>query len=101
MAFNMAVACVTVHYGAFDATKGGMEYPLTLCVVLVAMVRSARGGLPFAAAVFANARRQPENRPPLADKPDRERVAVTHPLVRLDRGDDYHHQRCRFPAAIE
>ena len=38
MAFNMAVACLTVHRGAFDATKGGMEYPLTLFVVLLAMV---------------------------------------------------------------
>ena len=38
MAFNMAVACLTVHRVAFDAANHGMEYPLTLCVVLVAMV---------------------------------------------------------------
>ena len=39
MAFNMAVACLTVHlHKGFGAQAGGMEYPLTLGVVLVAMI---------------------------------------------------------------
>jgi putative oxidoreductase len=42
MAFNMAVACTTVHYGAFAAPRG-MEYPLTLAVVLVVMVALGPG----------------------------------------------------------
>ncbi len=39
MAFNMAVACLTVHlHKGFGAQAGGMEYPLTLGVVLLALV---------------------------------------------------------------
>jgi putative oxidoreductase len=39
MAFNMAVACATVHLAkGFAAQNGGMEYPLTLGVVLLALV---------------------------------------------------------------
>ncbi len=33
--FNMAVACLLVHRSAFDAGKGGMEYPLTLGFVVL------------------------------------------------------------------
>ncbi len=39
MAFNMAVACLTVHFHkGFGAQAGGMEYPLTLGVVLVTLI---------------------------------------------------------------
>lgn len=48
MAFTMAVAIVTTHLGAFDARAGGMEYPLTLGVALVALGLTGPGelGLP-------------------------------------------------------
>jgi putative oxidoreductase len=45
MAFNMLVAIVTVHHGAFDARAGGMEFPLTLGVVLVALALIGPGRL--------------------------------------------------------
>jgi putative oxidoreductase len=38
MAFTMLVAIATVHRGGFSAQSGGMEYPLTLGVVLFALV---------------------------------------------------------------
>ena len=44
MAFNMAVACLTAHHG-FNGMKGGMEYPLTLGVVLAGLVLTGPGGL--------------------------------------------------------
>lgn len=37
MAFTMAVAIATVHGGGFDVRTGGMEYALTLGVVLVGL----------------------------------------------------------------
>jgi putative oxidoreductase len=37
MACSMLVAIATVHNSAFDARAGGMEFPLTLAVVLVAL----------------------------------------------------------------
>lgn len=37
MAFNMLVAILAVHRQAFDARAGGMEYPLTLGVLLVSV----------------------------------------------------------------
>jgi putative oxidoreductase len=37
MAFTMLVAVATTHRG-FNAQTGGMEYPLTLCVILLALV---------------------------------------------------------------
>lgn len=37
LAVTMVVACLTAHWGAFDAAAGGMEYPLTLIAVLVAL----------------------------------------------------------------
>ncbi len=46
MAFNMAVACLTVHLSkGFGAQGGGMEYPLTLGVVLVALALLGPGRL--------------------------------------------------------
>jgi putative oxidoreductase len=37
MTFTMLVAAFLAHGGAFDGQKGGMEYPLTLAVFLVAL----------------------------------------------------------------
>jgi len=45
MAFTIMVAAATVHRGGFDAQTGGMEYPLTLGVVLMALVLLGPGGL--------------------------------------------------------
>ena len=47
MAFNMAVACLTAHHG-FNATTGGMEYPLTLGVILVSLVLMGPGRITVA-----------------------------------------------------
>lgn len=45
MAFSMLVAIATVHRSAFDARSGGMEFPLTLAVVLVALALAGPGRL--------------------------------------------------------
>lgn len=37
MAFTMLVAVVSAHGGSFDSRTGGMEFPLTLGVALVAL----------------------------------------------------------------
>ncbi len=37
MVFNMLVAILLVHGRAFDLRHGGMEYPLTLAVILLAL----------------------------------------------------------------
>ena len=42
-AFTMFVASFTVMSGAFDAQKGGMEYPLTLGVALFALATLGGG----------------------------------------------------------
>lgn len=43
MAFTMLVAIVTVHNTGFDSRSGGMEYPLTLGVMLVALALTGPG----------------------------------------------------------
>ena len=43
MAINMAVACATAHHG-FSAMTGGMEYPLTLAIVLFGLILTGPGG---------------------------------------------------------
>ena len=43
MAFTMLVAIATVHRGGFNAQSGGMEYPLTLGVVLLALALMGPG----------------------------------------------------------
>ncbi|MFA9479742.1 DoxX family protein [Phycisphaerales bacterium AB-hyl4] len=48
MAFTMLVAIVTVHNSAFNAAAGGMEYALTLGVVLVALALTGPGRLTVA-----------------------------------------------------
>jgi putative oxidoreductase len=45
MVFNMTVAIVMVHSGAFSIQKGGMEYALTLAVVLAAVSLCGPGRL--------------------------------------------------------
>lgn len=43
MITNMLIAIVLVHAGAFGASKGGMEFPLTLAVVLFALLAAGPG----------------------------------------------------------
>lgn len=45
MVINMLVAILLVHSRAFDARNGGMEYPLTLATVLLALVFTGGGRL--------------------------------------------------------
>ncbi len=45
MTFNMIVAIVTAHLSAFDVRQGGMEYALTLAVVLAAIALMGPGSL--------------------------------------------------------
>lgn len=45
MSFNMFVASFVVHWGAFDARNQGMEYPLTLAVVLAGLALTGPGRL--------------------------------------------------------
>jgi putative oxidoreductase len=45
MAFDMLVAVLLVHRAHFDARSGGMEYPLTLGVVLAALILTGPGRL--------------------------------------------------------
>ena len=48
MAFTMLVACFAVHGKAFSSQHGGMEYPLTLAVTLIALVLIGPGRLTIA-----------------------------------------------------
>ena len=43
MIINMAVAIIMVHPGAFSSQKGGMEFPLTLAVMLTALLIAGPG----------------------------------------------------------
>lgn len=43
--FTMLVAVVKVHGGAFGAQQGGMEYPLTLAMVLIGLSLTGGGQL--------------------------------------------------------
>jgi putative oxidoreductase len=49
LVINMLVASFTVHGGKFDATKGGMEYPLTLAFVVAALALTGPGSFSVAA----------------------------------------------------
>ncbi len=44
-AFTMLVAAFMSHGGAFDSQKGGMEYPLTLAVVMLGVLLTGPGAL--------------------------------------------------------
>jgi len=48
MAFTMLVACFTVHAKAFSSQHGGMEFPLTLAVTLIALALIGPGRLTLA-----------------------------------------------------
>lgn len=43
--FTMLVAAFMSHGGAFDSQKGGMEYPLTLAVVMLGILLTGPGAL--------------------------------------------------------
>jgi putative oxidoreductase len=45
VAFNMYVAAIVVHGGAFSLQKQGMEYALTLAVIATAMIFTGAGQL--------------------------------------------------------
>jgi putative oxidoreductase len=45
MVVTMAVAIITVHAKGFNAATGGMEYPLTLLVVVLGLGLTGAGGL--------------------------------------------------------
>lgn len=47
----MAVAIIAAHWGSFFSTKNGMEYPLTLLVVALAIIISGPGAYSLDALV--------------------------------------------------
>lgn len=53
MAFTMLVAILTAHPTGFDSRSGGMEYPLTLGLVLVAIALLGAGRLTLGRLVTA------------------------------------------------
>lgn len=52
LAINMAVAVITVHHGAFSVQNGGMEYPLTVGVTIVALGLAGAGRFSLDALFF-------------------------------------------------
>lgn len=52
LAFTMLVAATTAHSG-FDATSGGMEYPLTLAAVVAGLGLLGPGRFALGASIFA------------------------------------------------
>lgn len=63
MIFTMLVAAFAVHGAAFDIQKGGMEYPLTLAVMLVALGFTGAGRYTVAVAIGALFRSKTERAP--------------------------------------
>ena len=55
---NMLVAAAVVHRNAFDAQQNGMEYAVTLAVVLVALILTGAGRF-SADALFRRRRAEP------------------------------------------
>lgn len=43
LAFTMLVGCFTAHAGKFSVQEGGMEYALTLCVVVIGLALTGPG----------------------------------------------------------
>jgi len=62
MAFTMGVAVTMVHWGAFGAKHNGMEYPLTLGVMLIALALIGPGRVSLDQLMFGNCcrKRDPE-----------------------------------------
>jgi putative oxidoreductase len=63
---TMAVAILTVHSKGFDASTGGMEYPLTLLVVALGLALTGAGGHSLDALL---ARRRHASVAPVAARP--------------------------------
>jgi putative oxidoreductase len=55
-AFTMLVASFAVHGGAFGAQNGGMEYPLTLAMVSLAIALTGPGRFSLDRVVFSKVR---------------------------------------------
>ncbi|MHA7814564.1 MAG: DoxX family protein [Phycisphaerales bacterium] len=55
-AFTMLVASFAVHGGAFGAQNGGMEYPLTLALVSLAIALTGPGRFSLDRVVFSKVR---------------------------------------------
>lgn len=55
-AFTMLVASFAVHGGAFGAQNGGMEYPLTLAMVALAIALTGPGRFALDRVVFGKLR---------------------------------------------
>ncbi len=55
-AFTMLVASFAVHGGAFGAQNGGMEYPLTLAMVSLAIVLTGPGSFAIDRVLFGKLR---------------------------------------------
>lgn len=55
-AFTMFVASFAVHGGAFGARNGGMEYPLTLAMVSLAIALTGPGRFSLDRVVFSKVR---------------------------------------------
>jgi putative oxidoreductase len=51
MIFTMCVAIYTVHWGAFGGQNNGMEFPLTLAVVLLSLGLTGPGRLSVSAMI--------------------------------------------------
>lgn len=52
MAFNMIVAALLVHWPVFSIQKGGMEYPLTLAIILIALGLTGAGNITVGKALI-------------------------------------------------
>lgn len=57
MIFNMAVAIVMVHPDAFSVSEGGMEFALTLAVVLTGLLMTGPGRFSIDGAIWGGQRR--------------------------------------------
>ncbi len=63
MVVTMLVAIVTVHGSAFSAQEGGMEYPLTLAVVLAGIGLTGAGKLSLDARLITTLKAKREMEP--------------------------------------
>jgi putative oxidoreductase len=70
MVFTMLVASFHVHGHAFSAQKGGMEYPLTMAVILIGLGLTGAGRVRVTAR-FATLKKAPGEPEMAADRPSR------------------------------
>ncbi|HWH70676.1 MAG TPA: DoxX family protein [Candidatus Sulfotelmatobacter sp.] len=66
MALTMLVAVATVHRSGFGSQAGGMEFPLTLGVVLAALVLTGPGRLTLGRLITARAQSEAPSSHPVA-----------------------------------